>query len=70
MNNYNEAGLQSTATTEESRIIVADDDGEIISEASSPRERPEGCQCGEFHTATELPCWPCWRADFETVADG
>lgn len=31
--------------------------------------RPEACECGDFETETDLPCWPCYRDGFETPAD-
>lgn len=51
-----------------SEIIVAGDDGEII-ESDDVESRPEDCVCNEFHEDTELPCWPCYRMGFETVAE-
>ena len=50
-----------------SNIIEAGNGAEILKSVGGGR--PDDCDCGEFHTDTELPCWPCWRAGFETVAE-
>jgi len=65
-----------TVATADGGIIVADDDGEIIDETDDEVEgeddgRPEDCACRCFETdGVDLPCWPCYRDGFETVADG
>lgn len=72
MTEYTQAALESAATTEETDdVIVASDDAEIIADTDGEddvEERPDDCACGEFHRDTALPCWPCYREGFETVA--
>lgn len=59
-----------TAVATDGGIVVADDDGEILDETDGDRDdaRPDDCDCGDFHTDAELPCWPCYREGFETPA--
>lgn len=52
-----------------SNIIEAGNGAKILGETSDTGDRPDDCECGEFHTDTELPCWPCHREGFETVAE-
>jgi hypothetical protein len=43
-------------------IIETGDDGEILLEDAG--DRPDDCEC--WDTEQELPCWPCFRENFET----
>ncbi len=70
------------ATDGGSDIIVAGDDAEVIesptldssSDAADVEadhaddERPDDCECPEWATDGDLPCWPCCRDGFETPA--
>jgi len=64
-------------------IIEAGDEGEIIDESDDdvvnlsevtgdavPEDdaRPGDCDCGDWNNGLGLPCWPCYRAGFETPA--
>jgi len=42
------------------------DDGEIFDDVDDGR--PDGCDCGDWNADADLPCWPCYRAGFETPA--
>ena len=35
---------------------------------SATEDRPDDCNCGPVTVGEELPCWPCYRDGFETVA--
>lgn len=73
MQDYDSTAQESAVTTEESdAIIVAGDDGEILeddSEDDDVDERPQDCDCRDWHGGAELPCFACHRAGFETVAE-
>jgi hypothetical protein len=47
-------------------IIEAGDDGEILqdNDDSEKGRRPADCDC--LATFEDLPCWPCYRDNFET----
>jgi predicted nucleic acid-binding Zn finger protein len=61
------AGPQVAAT--DGGIVVADDDGEILDESDESDDgRPNACECDEFHTDTDLPCWPCYQDGFDEPA--
>jgi hypothetical protein len=36
--------------------------------ASDGGERPDECDCVDWNSDIDLPCWPCYRAGFETTA--
>ncbi|MEA5387137.1 hypothetical protein VB779_08750 [Haloarculaceae archaeon H-GB11] len=55
--------VQSVAT--DGGIIVAGDDGELVDDDG----RPDDCDCGSWNADTDLPCWPCTNAGFETPAE-
>lgn len=40
-------------------VLQPDDDSD------KARQRPDDCDCGDWNDGAELPCWPCYRDDFE-----
>lgn len=50
-----------------SDMIVASDEGEIV-DGDGDDGRPDSCECIDFNTDVDLPCWPCFRAGFESPA--
>jgi len=63
---HTDAGPQVAAT--DGGIVDAGDDGEILTGDESDGGRPDECECDEFHTDADLPCWPCYRDGFEDPA--
>ncbi|WP_211195003.1 SWIM zinc finger family protein [Halorhabdus amylolytica] len=49
-------------------IIIASDDGEILEPDIKDDGRPDDCECGEWNTDADLPCFACYREGFETPA--
>ena len=47
-------------------IIDAGDEGEVLDETGDGR--PDDCDCGDWNAGEGLPCWPCYRDDFEEPA--
>ena len=48
-------------------MIVAGDDGEILDDSDDGHdERPDACECEPWMGSEGLPCFECWRRDFET----
>jgi hypothetical protein len=39
-----------------------------VQEKHGEAERPDDCECGEWNDGSGLPCWPCYREGFRTVA--
>jgi hypothetical protein len=37
-------------------------------ESDEGDERPDDCDCGDWNQGLDLPCWPCYRENFETPA--
>ena len=54
--------------TSDGGIIEAGDDGEILDEQDPDDNRPDDCDCGDWNTGLDLPCWPCYRDGFEEPA--
>jgi len=53
--------------TSDGGIIDAGDEGEILDEESGDG-RPEDCDCGDWNSDADLPCFPCYRDGFEEPA--
>ena len=54
-------------------IIEAGDDGEILQDkddSDKRRRRPDDCDCDDWNHGSGLPCWPCYRDDFEFPNSG
>lgn len=49
-------------------MIVAGDDGEILDDSTDDDldERPDACECEPWMGSTGLPCFECWRRDFDS----
>lgn len=47
-------------------IIDAGDEGAILDESDDGR--PDDCDCGDWNTGLELPCWPCYWDGFDEPA--
>lgn len=62
MTNSDSAALQGAATTDDSEIIEAGDEGEILNGDSD--DRPSDCSC--WDADAELPCFQCFREGFDT----
>ncbi len=50
--------------TSDGGIIDAGDDAEVLDESGGD-DRPEACECADFHADATLPCWPCYRDGFD-----
>ena len=67
MQDYDTSAQNRAVTTERiDDVVVASDDGVIIEDNGEADERPEDCQCREFHGEMGLSCFPCYRDGFET----
>jgi len=59
-------------------VVVASDGGTTVEGADATAsvdgdqansDRPEDCACVNWNSNTDLPCWPCYRDGFDTVAE-
>ena len=47
---------------------VATDGGSDVIDAGDDGGRPDDCDCWDWNTDLDLPCWPCYRNGFDTPA--
>jgi hypothetical protein len=49
--------------------VAATDGGELLEDSDIvDDDRPDDCDCADWNSDVELPCWPCYREGFRTVA--
>jgi hypothetical protein len=60
------AGVDATP-----RVVATDGGRQSLKEDTEDvdaEERPDDCDCADWNSDVDLPCWPCYAEGFRTVA--